>query len=116
MFGLDPLSRFFPAALEAIFATDALPRRIKCQLTELLLNAAYVYLQERKPKRKLFIMSTWYTQGYSITFKLRTYNKMWVPTYHRIVQNKQQNMWVVASPGFTGIFRVDCKTRGKYTY
>ena len=26
---------------------------------------------------------------------------MWVPTYNRIVQNKQQNMWVVTSPGFT---------------
>ena len=30
----------------------------------------------------------------SYIVQLRTYNKMWVPTYHRIVQNKQQNMWV----------------------
>ena len=36
--------------------------------------------------------------------------------YHIIDQNKQQKMWVVAPPGFTGIFRVDCKTRGEYTY
>ena len=39
---------------------------------------------------------------------------MWVPTYHIIDQNKQQKMWVVASPGFTGIFRVDCKNRVKF--
>ena len=36
---------------------------------------------------------------------------MWVPTYHRIVQNKQQNMWVFTTPGFAGIFRTDCKNR-----
>ena len=29
-------------------------------------------------------------------------------------QNKQQNMWVVASPGFTKICRVDCKYRVKF--
>jgi len=50
VFGLDLLSRFFPTALEAIFATDALPRRIKCQLTELLSNAAHVFLQEWQQK------------------------------------------------------------------
>jgi hypothetical protein len=37
--------------------------------------------------------------------------KMWIPTYHMIVQNKQQNMWVFASLGFTRIFRVDCKNQ-----
>ena len=37
--------------------------------------------------------------------------KMWVPTYHTIVQNKQQNMWVFTSPGFTRICRVDCKNQ-----
>jgi hypothetical protein len=39
---------------------------------------------------------------------------MWVPAYHRIVQNKQGTMWVVASPGFTGIFKVNCKNRVKF--
>ena len=36
--------------------------------------------------------------------------------YHIIDQNKQQNMWVVASPGYTRIFRVDSKNRVKHTY
>jgi hypothetical protein len=31
-----------------------------------------------------------------------------------IVQNKQGIMWVVASPGFTGICRVNCKNRVKF--
>ena len=34
--------------------------------------------------------------------------------YHIIDQNKQQKMWVVASPGLTGICRVNCKNRVKF--
>ena len=49
-FWTGPPGEILPAALEPISATDTLPRRIKCQLSELLSDAPGVYLQEWKQK------------------------------------------------------------------
>ena len=68
---------------EPISATDTLPRRIKCQLTELLSDAPGVYLQEWKQKWKYIITNTWYSQVYS------TYCTVPLLTLFRIIMKRK---------------------------